>query len=57
MAECRASGLTAKAWCEAKDINYQRYVTWASKLNKEGQHKPQQWADVKMEREERATSG
>ncbi|MGI6650022.1 MAG: IS66 family insertion sequence element accessory protein TnpA [Bacillota bacterium] len=24
--ECRASGMTAKAWCEAKGINYHRYL-------------------------------
>ena len=33
--ECRASGMTAKAWCEAKGIQYQRYVTRATKLNRE----------------------
>ncbi|MDO0824399.1 IS66 family insertion sequence element accessory protein TnpA [Desulfosporosinus nitroreducens] len=56
VAECRASGMTAKAWCEAKDIKYQRYVNWASKLNREGQHEPQQWADVTIAKEEHATS-
>lgn len=48
VAECRASGMTAKAWCEAKGIEYRRYVAWATKLNREEQHKPPQWADVTM---------
>ncbi|WP_407928955.1 IS66 family insertion sequence element accessory protein TnpA [Heliobacterium mobile] len=26
VAECRASGLTAKAWCEEKGIDYRQYV-------------------------------
>jgi len=56
VAECRASGMTAKAWCEAKGILYQRYVTWATKLNREGQHEPQQWAAVTMVKEERTAS-
>jgi len=54
--ECRASGMTAKAWCEAKGIQYQRYVTWATKLNREGQHVPQQWAEVAIVKEERTSS-
>ena len=56
VAECRASGMTAKAWCEAKDIQYQRYLTWATKVNRECQHKPQQWAQVTMTKEELCTS-
>jgi len=56
--ECRASGMTAKAWCEAKGIEYPRYVYWATKLNKEDLHKPQpqQWANVTMTKEEYSTS-
>ncbi|TGE39573.1 hypothetical protein E4K67_00735 [Desulfosporosinus fructosivorans] len=50
VAECRASGITAKG------IQYSRYVTWATKLNREGQHKPQQWANVTMVNEERSMS-
>jgi len=46
--ECRASGMTAKAWCETKGVDYRRYVTWATKMNQESQYKPQQWADVTM---------
>lgn len=54
--ECRASGMTAKAWCEAKGIEYRRYVTWATKLNREGQHKRRQWVDVTMTKEDHSTS-
>jgi len=54
--ECRASGMKAKAWCEAKGIEYRRYLTWATKVNRECQPKPQQWANVTMTKEERATS-
>ena len=55
--ECRASGMKAKTWCEAKGIDYRRYLNWATRVNKEGQHKTQQWADVTkaIEVEERAT--
>ena len=56
VAECRASGMTAKAWCEAKGIQYQRYVTWATKFNRECQHEPQQWAEVAMIKEERTSN-
>lgn len=51
VAECRASGMTAKAWCEAKDINYRRYLTWATKVNREKQHGSQQWAEVMINKE------
>ena len=54
--ECRASGMTAKAWCEVKGIEYHRYLSWATKLNREGQHEPQQWADVTIVKDELATS-
>lgn len=51
--ECRASGITAKAWCEAKGIQYRQYVAWATKLNREeNQIQPQQWADVTIAKEE-----
>ena len=54
--ECRASGITAKAWCEAKGIQYRNYVTWATKLNREeNQIQPQQWADVTLAKEESST--
>ncbi|MBM7866644.1 hypothetical protein GTO89_08505 [Heliobacterium gestii] len=49
--ECRASGMTAKAWCEERGINYRQYVTWATKLNNKSNHPPQQWADVTLVKE------
>ena len=52
VAECRASGMTAKAWCEAKDINYHSYLAWVTKLNKEVQLEPQQWAPVTITAEQ-----
>lgn len=54
--ECRASGMTAKAWCEAKGIQYRQYVAWATKLNREGQNNQRQWADVTMTKEDDSTS-
>lgn len=54
--ECRASGMTAKAWCKSKGIEYRRYLTWATKFNREGHHEPQQWADVTIVKEERSIS-
>lgn len=55
VAECRASGMTAKSWCEAKGIGYRQYTDWATKANRQGQHKVQQWADVTIKKEERDT--
>jgi hypothetical protein len=56
VAECRASGKTAKAWCEAKGIQYRQYVAWATKLNRDvHRQKPQEWADVTIAKEERVT--
>ncbi|UOF91489.1 hypothetical protein LSG31_09295 [Fodinisporobacter ferrooxydans] len=52
VAECRASGMTAKAWCEAKGIEYRQYVVWATKVNREEHHAPQQWANVTMKKDE-----
>lgn len=52
MAECRSSGMTAKAWCEAKGIQYHRYLAWATKVNREEQSAPQQWADVTIKKED-----
>ena len=54
--ECRASGIKAKAWCEAKGIEYRQYVYWATKMNRESQPKPQQWAHVTMTKEESSTT-
>ncbi|KJS16097.1 MAG: hypothetical protein VR69_10880 [Peptococcaceae bacterium BRH_c4b] len=54
--ECRVSGITAKAWCKAKGIQYRQYVAWATKLNREeNQIQPQQWADVTLAKEESST--
>ncbi|WP_104370857.1 IS66 family insertion sequence element accessory protein TnpA [Desulfocucumis palustris] len=44
--ECRDSGMTAKAWCETKGIEYRQYLGWATQVNREAQPIPQQWADV-----------
>lgn len=55
VAECRASGKTAKKWCEERGIHYRRYVTWATKLNREEQQSPQQWADVTFAKDEQNT--
>lgn len=46
--ECRASGMKAKTWCEAKGIEYRRYVNWATRVNRKAQDKSQQWADITM---------
>ena len=54
--ECRASGMKAKAWCEAKGIEYRQYLNWATKLNRESRPEPQQWARVTMTKEEFSTS-
>lgn len=54
VAECRASGMTAKAWCGTKGITYSRYLSWATNVNKVGQHKPRQWVDVTLVKEAEA---
>lgn len=46
--ECRASGMKAKTWCEAKGIEYRRYVNWATRVNRKAQDKSQKWADITM---------
>jgi hypothetical protein len=56
VSECRTSGLTAKEWCQTKGINYRQYVAWATKLNREEHsEEPQQWAEVKLAKEENNT--
>ncbi|WP_412174701.1 IS66 family insertion sequence element accessory protein TnpA [Aneurinibacillus migulanus] len=37
VAECRASDMTAKEWCELKGIKYTWYVTWATTVNRGNQ--------------------
>ena len=54
--ECRSSGMKANAWCEAKGIEYRQYLNWATKLNKESQPEPQQWAHITMTKEECSTN-
>lgn len=59
VAECRASGMTAKAWCELKGIKYRYYVECASRINKErilGSPEDCQWADVTLPKEDRVPS-
>ncbi len=46
--ECRASGMSAKTWCESQGIQYRRYLTWATQLNKESVNEPQKWANVTL---------
>jgi hypothetical protein len=49
VAECRASGMTAKAWCEIKGIPYRQYIGWATKQNREEkQNQPQQWVEITL---------
>lgn len=60
VAECRASGMTAKAWCEQKGIEYRQYVSWATRVNRKEQmvtrSGEQQWATVTLPKEEHVTS-
>lgn len=47
VAECRASGMTAKEWCRLKGIEYRKYCDWATRVNREArQDKQEQWVDV-----------
>ena len=48
VSECRASGLTAKAWCEMKGIPYRQYIGWATRLNRQAKQKPQQWVELNI---------
>ncbi len=58
VAECRASEMTAKAWCQQKGIKYRQYLSWASKVNRKEQRAiepgKQQWATVTLPKEEHA---
>ncbi|MCO1603189.1 IS66 family insertion sequence element accessory protein TnpA [Desulfosporosinus nitroreducens] len=38
VAECRASGITVKEWCEAKGIKYHSYIDWASFFTRDSLH-------------------
>ncbi len=46
VAECRASGMTAKAWCEIQGIPYRQYVNWAIKVNRQVKQNKQQWVEI-----------
>jgi hypothetical protein len=53
VAECRESGMTAKAWCEMKGIRYRQYINWATKINRDSkQNQPQQWAEITLAKKE-----
>lgn len=57
VAECRASGMTAREWCRLKGIKYSRYCSWATKVNKEArQSEEQQWVDVTVFKEDNTNS-
>ena len=47
VAECRASGMTAREWCRLKGIKYTQYCGWATRVNREAQkNEEHEWADV-----------
>jgi len=56
VAECRASGMTAKAWCELKGIQYKCYCRWATKANKKTENPHQKWAEVTLIEEKNSSS-
>lgn len=49
VAECRASGLSAKVWCEQQAIVYKTYMNWSRNAN-QGQQEPacSQWAEISV---------
>ena len=51
--ECRSSGMSAKAWCESKGIDYRQYVGWASRYNRavKKAKEVQRWAAVELSKE------
>ena len=52
VAECRASGMSAREWCRLKGIKYTQYCSWATRVNREArQDEQQQWADVTVTKE------
>lgn len=49
VAECRASGLTAKEWCRQNGIKYSQYCSWATRVNQETkQGETPQWVNVTL---------
>jgi hypothetical protein len=58
VAECRASGMTAREWCRLKGIKYTRYCSWATRVNRETrQVEQQQWAYVTVTKEDCSNNG
>ena len=52
VAECRASGMTAREWCQLKGIKYTQYCSWATRVNREERQGEQlEWADVTLNKE------
>jgi len=48
VAECRASGMTAKEWCQLKGIEYRKYCTWATRVNRKARKNEQgRWAKIR----------
>jgi len=57
VAECIASGMTAKEWCRLKGIEYRKYCEWATRVNrKTRQEELGQWADVTIAKQEKSKS-
>ena len=49
--ECRGSGMSAKAWCASKGIDYRSYVGWATRYNRVAKAKPtdkQRWVALEL---------
>jgi len=57
VAECKASGMTAKEWCSLKGIEYKKYCNWATRVNREArQSKHQEWSDVTITKEDKSNN-
>jgi hypothetical protein len=48
--------MTAKDWYKAKGIDYRQYLGWATRVDREAQHTPQQWAYVNLAKDECPTA-
>ena len=52
VAECRASGMTAREWCRQQGIKYSQYCGWATRVNREErQGESLEWANVTLNKE------
>lgn len=52
VAECRASGMSAKEWCRLKGIEYRKYCHWATMVNREArQREEDQWVALTVTKE------